>query len=980
MRKTKLLLLLTLLLAACRVTSLSSAAEVTPASPTMTLEFEKGADGIGKDGEIIAARIEGQAEFRDGKFGKAFVSGPGAGYLHFPTKGNLSPQAGTVEMWVMPIDWSGDEKSFHTFFRAAGEGEIHLYKYFNAYGLLLLTNDGQPGSVNRLVLKNVDSWKPGEWHHIAATWSSARQELYIDGERVASVEPLLPKSFGEEFLIGDHFFNPAIERKSQTLIDRARVYDRVLSPEVIAAHFAGDYAKTTALNEKSAALDYSVDRAAKKLTVNLMLLGADVDTQQTLVDFSLVQGERVAAKQTDRRFVGTQAAADFSTDIPAGEYSLRAALRDAKGQSIGTVQRVLTIPSMQWMNNTIGQEKKVLPPWTPLQVKKDSKGFSVLCWGREYRFGDGILPLQITAQGEPLLQSPATLGVLAGGKNLTWTKASAQVQNASDYEVNITGNAEAVTPQGRVIAQTTIHIEYDGLMWLSLKLQTPPNFQPEAITLDVSMRGQNAIYRHNWSGEGKTKYLSGALPVGTGVLQQNVFQTLSWLGDNERGLFWFCETAQQWPNWKSENAFQIMRENNVVTTRFELLRGQTLPTDWNFEFGLQATPVKPLPKDRRKWRLSSAPKPTAVVPWPSDQPDSTRHFGYPEATDSAAYQKMLDENHAKGQAVIPYLLLNGISSTAPEWKWFGNDWDMKSEEAGGGGTRVHHMAPTVKSWQDFVIWKTKQFSDRFNFDGAYHDLTYAYGWAAPNVNTGWKDGEEWRKTYPIRAYRELYRRNYSIFKNKKPNSFLWGHNSPVMMIPVLAYEDAYLTGETLLGPLKGKDSYMDVMSMDQWRVELTGRQWGVMPFLLPEFDAEHYNQVQPSRGLAALVLLHDSAVWPIWSNSGAWVPMFNALDAFGYEDSEFIPYWASTPPATTDMKDVYISVYKRSDGRALAIIGNTSKEARTGTVTLNAKAIGLPTAGVLSWPDRKPLAQNGDKIEVSVPGLDYQMVLIGKAP
>jgi hypothetical protein len=127
-------------------------------------------------------------------------------------------------------------------------------------------------------------------------------------------------------------------------------------------------------------------------------------------------------------------------------------------------------------------------------------------------------------------------------------------------------------------------------------------------------------------------------------------------------------------------------------------------------------------------------------------------------------------------------------------------------------------------------------------------------------------------------------------------------------------------------------------------------------------------------------MLHDVTPWPIWSNAKVWAEMFDALDAFGYVQSEFIPYWDDVPPASTDMKDVYISVYKRADGRALAIVGNTAKEARTGTVTLNAKAIGLPTVGALSWPDKKPVVQNGDKIELSVPGLDYRMLLIGKAP
>jgi hypothetical protein len=168
--------------------------------------------------------------------------------------------------------------------------------------------------------------------------------------------------------------------------------------------------------------------------------------------------------------------------------------------------------------------------------------------------------------------------------------------------------------------------------------------------------------------------------------------------------------------------------------------------------------------------------------------------------------------------------------------------------------------------------------------------------------------------------------------------------------------------------------------LDQWRTEYTGRQWGIMPFILPEFDPERRTQIEPTRGLAALVMLHDTAVWPIWSNGAVWAKMYDALDAFGYVESEFIPYFDETPPATTDMKDVYISVYKRADGRALAIIGNTSKEARTGTVTLNSKRIGLPVTGVLSWPDKKPFAQSGDKIEISVPGLDYRMVLIGKTP
>jgi hypothetical protein len=108
--------------------------------------------------------------------------------------------------------------------------------------------------------------------------------------------------------------------------------------------------------------------------------------------------------------------------------------------------------------------------------------------------------------------------------------------------------------------------------------------------------------------------------------------------------------------------------------------------------------------------------------------------------------------------------------------------------------------------------------------------------------------------------------------------------------------------------------------------------------------------------------------------------MYDALDKFGYVESTFIPYWSPTPPASTDMKDVYISAYKRTDGRALVVIGNTSRDPRSGTVTLNAKSLGLPTGKVLSWPDGKPLQVENGKVQVSMDGLDYRLLLVGNPP
>lgn len=952
-----------------------------PPAPTLFLDFENGVDGIGRSGEQVPARVEGKTEFQSGKFGQAFKSGPGAGYLYFPTEDVLSRQFGTVEMWVMPIDWNGDEKAFHMFFNASGEGHLYLYKYLSSsLGLSILSHDA--GKENyRLSYKNIDSWKAGEWHHIAFSWSPLRQVLYIDGKIAAQGLPLLPKSLGKEFLIGDHPFNPDIPRSSQSLIDNVRVYDRVLSADVIAAHAAGDFTKTTALDNSSAQIDFSVEN--NRIAAKLILTGADVDTRQARADFSIRQEEQVVARQAGRSFTGMSTTADFADNLAPGEYTLSAQVRDTGGQALGTVERHLTVPTREWQGNTLGMEKKVLAPWTPLEARQHTDGFSVHCWGREYRFGNGLLPLQITAQGQPLLNNPMALKVLLGRTPLRWAAQRAQVKNASDYEVDIVSSATADTPQGKVTVEANFHLEYDGLMLLSLNFQAPANFKPDTVTLDIPLREQHALYRHGWQAD--LKAFSGALPAGTGTVQQNAFLPAMWLGDNDRGLFWFSESAQHWPNWKSESAFQAVRENRAVTMRFNLLAGQPVPEKWRFEFGLQATPVKPLPRDWRKWQLVPSPRATHEIIWPTPAPDAVKYFGYPEARNPEIFQKRVDVINAAGRGAVPYTLLNAVSGATPEWKWFGKEWDVKAGDHGSGdvvavGAPLNYVSPTQRSWHDFVIWKTKQFVETHKLGGIYHDLTYPFGWAVPEANTGWFDGKEWQKTHPMLAYRELYRRNRAMVKAANPDALLIGHMSSRINIPVLAYEDAYLNGETFLTAMRGKESYLDVMSLDQWRAEYTGRQWGIAPIFLPEFDTVQRTKIEPTRGLAALILLHDTGIWGILSNGEVWKKMYEAMHSFGYIDSDFIPYWDATPPAKTDMQDVYVSVYKRADGRALAVVGNTSKEARSGSVTLDARRLGLDTSQIVTWPDKKPVTRNGDKIEISLERLDYQLLLIGKAP
>jgi hypothetical protein len=148
-----------------------------------------------------------------------------------------------------------------------------------------------------------------------------------------------------------------------------------------------------------------------------------------------------------------------------------------------------------------------------------------------------------------------------------------------------------------------------------------------------------------------------------------------------------------------------------------------------------------------------------------------------------------------------------------------------------------------------------------------------------------------------------------------------------------------------------------------------------MPFFLPEFTGDYAKAVEPTRGLMALLMIHDVSPWPIWCNTAVMNEALAALDEFGYVDADFIGYFDPTPPATTDMKDVYVSAYKRGN-RALLIVANLSREDRKGEVRVNAQRLGLPLTKLITWPDKGTLPVSDGRVPLDIPRLGYRMLML----
>ncbi len=89
-------------------------------------------DGTATVREVVPGQTDRPAlpdiERTDGVVGSAIVTE--MRYVEYAGGANIKAEAGTVELWVKPLDWTGDDDLFHVFFTTSKEpGWLILYKY-----------------------------------------------------------------------------------------------------------------------------------------------------------------------------------------------------------------------------------------------------------------------------------------------------------------------------------------------------------------------------------------------------------------------------------------------------------------------------------------------------------------------------------------------------------------------------------------------------------------------------------------------------------------------------------------------------------------------------------------------------------------------------------------------------------------------------------------------------------------------------------
>ena len=601
---------------------------------------------------------------------------------------------------------------------------------------------------------------------------------------------------------------------------------------------------------------------------------------------------------------------------------------------------VLGIVSLQpvngaepWKNNRIGISDTPPPPFTRMTVKMGRDAVRIGCWGRVYTLAETGLPMQIRSRDAELLAAPVRLVAKADDKEVPWTSAGMKLVKSTRAQVIVEGMAQSRI--GRLKWKCTA--EYDGLLRYDLEIAPAPGATADELELAFGVKQEHA----------PLMWLPGQYPTNRhGRLrpQSGSANWYTWLGDMDRGLAVFFETDEAWDDPGRADAWRLEQRDDSVDHAWTFIKGnKVLPSPWKFTFGIQATPVKKTPGGR-KWLLAGH-LPTEpgnfVIPWAN--PKMTKHFGYPEAADPENLQRLTKWYHKQDIKVTPYILLNLLSSGAPELanhpEWVGVVVDENPEgNKYGDGNDLLEIRPTP-DYIDWIVWKCDRFVRQNDLDGLYHDFTMLMVLTDVEQGFGYmRDGKPVR-CYPFFERRELQKRIYTMLKHYKKDAVDIGHMSGDMYVPFLAFCDVIVNGEHI-GNVAGwrkrtghtSNTYQDLMTDDYLHTEVMAHNYGLSTVWLEMWGLLGIEE--EVRFLLGLALLYDFSLWRTDGGSPH-MRVYKAFREFGVMDAEFIPFWRLGEVVRGQTDEVRCSAYRRKRGGSMLVFFNRSEEEREMTFTID---------------------------------------------
>ncbi len=935
-------------------------------------------------------------------------------YLTFPAKNNLDAGRGTLNLWVYEIDTAPDRRIWNPYFQ-----------WRNAEGVFYFLRLWQPLDFGGGVWYNGQrqSWcgaaniAAGKWTMLTLTYRNNILCLYVDGaevgKKVGAEFVFTPDAASENFQIGrfvapaspgdDTFFtgrhlltdapDTAKQMKIGTeeygayAISDFAVFSKPLSAAAVEALYQGGVEALAQWDDElelTAKTQLGTDTIAVRLDSCKVMPGDTAELR--LID---ADGKTVAeAPQLTAGADGFAPAEIALAGVPVGDYTLEAAVQGQGTQAGRIAVPYQKMPPFEWMNNTLGAADVVLPGFEALRVNGDT----VKVWGRDYVFGDSLLPRQIINQGFDILAKPIAISGQVGNAVCELHFREVKLVSASATRAVYEGKGTF----GELSVTGTVTVEYDGLMDFALTFSPPSGKEVtvQQLKMDIPLVKTEAALFHHSQGIGALwpeNWRSPVTPLG--------IKSMILMGNPDRCLQWLLESDQYFFPEDNPNTLQTSENAAARTFTVEVIgAADVIKEPFTLKWMLEAGPVKARPPHWRGWtrrgRRYIDPELHSAMNynydwWARGGGEPIPKDGFPAEPDRNLFKDGIPNVSMHFASDRPTWEKEDRGRRSLEWQIFGDEWKRMPEDVQGDnmpGWREVSLDTASQSWGDWHIWGVNELFRTTGVRGLYYD-----DWL-PGQSTNALAGSGYigrngvrRATRDIRNHREFHRRVYALVRQYRPDDgVIYLHTSGCPLLPVLAFADIDYDGEILSAvhrrPAEG--NYFDTYTMDLFQMLFSARQFGVVPgfhdvttkVVLGYDGPVQMLLAEKQRQLAALLMLHDIQMHSAFT-TGHEEARFVWLDHFGIaeDDVEFYGYWDTDPAAelldftfveykTPDAASKgYVSVYTRP-GKALLIIArdapNNYAGASLARIKLNRSKLGFKANSKIRATDMESCGRN----------------------
>lgn len=688
------------------------------------------------------------------------------------------------------------------------------------------------------------------------------------------------------------------------------------------------------------------------------------------------EGEIVSTMQSRGEAETVEAKVSYR-GLPVGRYTC-AVTACVNGKSLARTEVGFNhVAPLPWATSTIyddyGKEDRVPKPWTAVQTRQ--KAVSV--WGRTMRWDDGVLPSSITSQGVELLKEPMQLMADIAGKVAPVPLHRLAFTECGKSRACLT--AEGHLSGLRVTAD--MWIEYDGFLWVELRMDDSSEGRPiDSLHIVTTVPSEQATLYQTFA-RPLTGWV-GREPIKLRWLDRPSAHTVNfyhWLGNEDRGLGFTFASLEHWRPASRGNFCTIAPTQGGVTYRINLIETPAAVSGCRFVFGIQATPIKPLPPDYHSmmgatlqyaswklWYQTPANIDMALV-WPYPQSKIMKALNDPYGVSSKLMAHPVKYAHDRGVAIVSVASCpQKICALSKEFDDYRLEWQTQPDSILNWHDIPHYQncgrSRTLRKWL-FYGWGVENVK-KFGLDGVYFDgwQTGQIACSNPHHGCGWVDEHGGRHlTVPVLEGREFNQRMILFLEDHVSSPFIppkaaperkgfpryhyWIHSW--QFVPsIMGFATAWLTGEFAGYPLKGTSTMKPdgtlggCLGLGLLRSRCLSTNWGLPNMFLPliwEHLRDHPTDKQTLMVLAWLLPHGVPISDPKYMNQKTMLEIVRLMLRFQTRKASFTPAWR--PNAYFEIespiaREVMVATWDHRPAEKVLVVVSNLEVQETHTVAL----------------------------------------------